>query len=633
MISKNFFILIFFDSILLALAYIFAYVVRFEGQIETNVMSNIKQTIIPLIACKLAVFYFLNLYRGMWRYTGIVDLLNVIKAVLVSSLIIVTFLLMLSRFQGLSRSVFIIDGVFTLVFIGGVRLIIRLTLATSSAPTGRLFSNSKNQPGYKRFIIIGAGDAGEKLCREIYDNPRIKYKIIGFVDDDKNKTGKLIHGIKVLGGVDQLKEIAARESVDEILIAAPSATGKELRRIVEICDSTEIPYKTLPGMGELIDGRVSIKKIRDISYRDLLGRPPVLLENDRIMNFLKNKCVLISGAGGSIGSELCRQICKYQPAFVILFDASEANLYSIQMELKHAVTFVKYRAVLGRVQDKKLVDDVLKKYKPHVIFHAAAYKHVPLVERNPWEGIFSNVLGTDTLVKASLTHDVDRFVLVSTDKAVRPTNVMGASKRVTEKIVQARSNLATKFMAVRFGNVIGSSGSVIPLFRQQIEKGGPVTITHPDITRYFMTIQEAASLILQAFTMGEGGEIFILEMGTPVKIVDMARDLIRLSGREPDVDIEMRYTGLRPGEKLFEELITEGEGIVKTDHEKILVLRNGKQGENTNAKCSRFNESDFLDEKIKELTSIANDHNAKAIRCKLKEIVPDYTMSDDEAVV
>ncbi|MDL1982381.1 MAG: polysaccharide biosynthesis protein [Deltaproteobacteria bacterium] len=630
LISKNLFVLILADMVLLAISYLLAYVVRFEAHIGANELLVIKQTIVPVVLCKLVVFYFFNLYRGMWRYTGIVDLLNVIKAVVVSSLFIITVILMFSRFQGFSRSVFIIDALFSLVLIAGTRLVIRLLLSTT------IFSFNKkgvNSDRHKKMIIIGAGDAGEKVVREIYDNPMMKYKVVGFVDDDKNKAGKQIHGIKVRGNVDDLKEIVKNEGVDEILIAVPSAVGKEMRRIIEICDSTKISYKTLPGMGEIIDGKVSIKAIRDISYKDLLGRHPVQLENDKISEFLKNKCVLITGAGGSIGSELCRQICKYGPSLVVLFDAGESNLYSIQMELKHVVTYLKYRTVLGRIQDKGLVDEVFRKYKPDVVFHAAAYKHVPLVERNPWEAVYSNIVGTNTLVKAAIAHKVGRFVLVSTDKAVRPTNIMGASKRVTEKIVQFHLSGPTKFMAVRFGNVIGSSGSVIPLFRHQIEKGGPVTVTHPEITRFFMTIEEAAQLILQAFTMGQGGEIFILEMGTSVKIVDMARDMIRLSGKKPDTDIEIRFIGLRPGEKLYEELITEGEGIVKTEHEKILVLKNSVSAEGRTSEEVELNSLSGLEEKIRELKALADAHDAKGIKKKMKEIVPEYSMSDDEAVV
>ena len=532
MISRNLFVLVCADMILVAFSYVLAYIVRFEANIPETFQMILKNTIAPIILCKLVIFYFFSLYRGMWRYTSIVDLLNIIKAIMVSSAVIVFVILMLSRFQGFSRSVFIIDAVFSLVFISGIRILIRLFLSTQ-ATTGALPFNFKTRSdnGKKRLIIIGAGDAAEKVVREINDNQAMKVKVIGLVDDDKTKTRKQIHGINILGRIGDLNDIIVKHNVDEILIAIPSANGKKMRKIIEICDSTKIPYKTLPGLGEIINGKISIKAIRDISYNDLIGRAPVRLENDNISKYLKEKCVLITGAGGSIGSELCRQVCKFRPALVILFDASESNLYSIQMELKHNVTYVKYRAVLGRVQDRGLVDSVLKKYKPNVIFHAAAYKHVPLLELNPWEVVFSNIVGTHTLAQGAVKHQVERFVFVSSDKAVRPTNVMGASKRVAEKIIQSQTNGCTRFMAVRFGNVLGSSGSVIPLFQQQILRGGPITVTHPDITRYFMTVEEAAQLILQAFTMGQGGEIFILEMGTPIKIVDMATDLICLSDK------------------------------------------------------------------------------------------------------
>jgi len=622
---KNLVILIMVDMLLLVMSYLLSYMVRFEGSFNITALTAIKYTIIPILLCKLAVFYYFNLYSGMWRYTSIVDLMNVIKSVTVSSLFIVTFILMYSGFRGFSRSVFIIDGVFSLIFIAGIRLLIRMVLSSSYAT-----SNNFDDTQHRKLIIIGAGDAGEKLMREIKDNQNMKYRVVGFIDDDKGKVGKYIHGIKIFGSVDQLGEIVQREAIDELLIAAPSAAGENMRRIVKACESTNIPYKTLPGMGELIDGRVSIKTMRDISYKDLLGRPSVHLENDKILNMLQDKCVLVTGAGGSIGSELCRQICKFKPSLIILLDSSESNLYSIQMELKHLITYLKYRAVLGRVQDTKLLDIVFKKYKPDVVFHAAAYKHVPLVERNPWEAVYSNVVGTDSIIKVALAHKVERFLLISSDKAVRPTNVMGASKRIAEKLLQAQPSDHTKFMAVRFGNVIGSSGSVIPLFFKQIEKGGPLTITHPEITRYFMTIEEAAQLILQAFTMGNSSEIFILEMGIPIKIVDMAKDLIRLSGKKLG-DIEIKFIGLRPGEKLYEELITEGEGIVKTDHNKILVLQNEVHS-NGNHMVGEHN-LDHLNRKIIELKLLAAKHNAKEIKRKIKEIVPEYKMSNDEAVV
>src|SRR5208283_4653021 len=401
---------------------------------------------------------------------------------------------------------------------------------------------------------------------------QLNYRVIGFIDDDPVKQKSLIHRIPVLGDIEKLPDIIKKVDVQEILIANPSASVEQIRRVVEICRSGNIPYKTLPGIGEIIDGRVSVKALRDISYEDLLGRSPVRLDVKNIYNYLDGKTVLITGCGGSIGSELCRQIIKYQPRKLILLDASESNLFSIQMEMQNENYCRNCEAILGQVQDETLMNDIFEKYKPEVVFHAAAYKHVPMLEKNPWQAVTNNIIGSRVVMETAIRHHADRFVLVSTDKAVRPTNVMGASKRVAELIMQCEQKKGTKLMAVRFGNVVGSSGSVIPLFRRQIEHGGPVTVTHPEINRFFMTIPEASQMILQAGTMGNGGEIFILRMGTPVKIADMARDLIRLSGKEPDVDIKIVFTGLRDGEKLYEELITIGEDILPTIHKKVMVL-------------------------------------------------------------
>ncbi|PKN04291.1 MAG: polysaccharide biosynthesis protein, partial [Deltaproteobacteria bacterium HGW-Deltaproteobacteria-9] len=410
----------------------------------------------------------------------------------------------------------------------------------------------------------------------------------------------------------------------------PSASGEQVRRIVDACQHCNATYKILPGIGELIDGRVSIKLLRDINYEDLLGRPPVHLNVKDIRNSLDGKTVLVTGCGGSIGSELCRQVIKYQPGKIILLDSSEPGLFKIQMEIQNKYYFNHCVTILGRVQDEDLIDDIFKKYKPEAVFHAAAYKHVPMMEKNPWQAVFNNIVGSRVVMEMAVKHHVDRFVMVSTDKAVRPTNVMGASKRVTELIMQCQQGNGTRFMAVRFGNVVGSSGSVIPLFRRQILQGGPVTVTHPEVNRFFMTIPEASQLILQAGTMGEGGEVFILKMGTPVKIADMARDLIRLSGKEPDVDIKIVYTGLREGEKLYEELITVGEDILPTDHEMVMVLKSNTyfngSGNLQEAKKSLYRELD-------ELVKIAARHDAKGIKAKLKEILPEYTPQENEGVL
>ena len=617
--NKNFWIMLIGDVILVVAAFVLSYLLRFEFSISTSDFANIKKTIIPIIVCKFIFFYWFKLYRGMWRYTSISDLINIIKATVVSSLTIITGILIFFRFQGFPRSIFVIDAVLTIIFISGSRLAIRLLFASNYSLN--VFNKNLEKKG-RRLLIIGAGDAGEKMLREIRDNAGLKYEIVGFLDDNPNKVGQLIHSTPVLGLISEAKEIVDRENVEEVLIAISSATGKDMKRIVEICKQAKVKCKTIPGVGELIDGRVTIKLIRDVSYEDLLGRKPVHLEKEKIGSYLEGKRVLITGAGGSIGSELCRQIARYNPASLILLDRTEKNLYDIEMDLWRDFSYIKYLPVLGDIRHKVEIEGIFEKYCPEVIFHAAAYKHVPIIEVNPWEAIYNNILGTRNVIETAHDSEIERFVLVSTDKAVNPTNVMGASKRVTELIMQAHKNQGpTKFMAVRFGNVVGSSGSVIPLFKKQIAHGGPVTITHPEVTRYFMTIPESVQLILQAGAMGEGGEIFILDMGTQVKIVDIAKDLIRLSGFEPERDIEIKFIGLRPGEKLYEELIVIGEEIAPTRHKKILVLSH---------KGSVYLQRDDIEKNIGELVMLADARDADGIKSKLREIVPEYMPSGSD---
>ena len=615
--KRNFWIILGIDFFLLCLAYFLSYLIRFEGKIPPEAILNIKHTIWLIIPFKLLVFFNFKLYKGMWRYTSINDLLNLIKATFVSSTVIILAILYFHRFVGYPRSVFIIDAFLTLFFIGGIRLFIRLIhqTATSNIVNTRRFPFFQNmKKGLKRLLIIGAGDAGEKILRELHGNPRLKYDVVGFLDDDPKKHGMQIHGVPVHGYIDQLLDLISKHEVDELLIAIASATRKEMRRIVDLCKETSLKYRIIPGMGELIDGRLTVKAIREVAYEDLMGREPVQLEMEKIGGYLKDKTILVTGAGGSIGAELCRQVARFFPKNLILFDRTENNLYEIEMELQGDFPYLHYVPVLGNVLHQSVLKRVFLKYRPDVVFHAAAYKHVPIMELNPWETIFTNIKGTHSLLEVVKEFEVDRFVLVSTDKAVRPSNVMGASKRVAELLTQcySKSFNPTRFMSVRFGNVIGSSGSVIPLFKRQIERGGPVTVTHPEVTRYFMTIPEASQLILQAGSMGEGGEIFILDMGSPIKILDLARDLIRLSGFEPDEDIEIKFIGLRPGEKLYEELITEGEGVFPTGHEKISVLRK--------APC----DLNWLKAKIDELTVLAGRQDAMGIKRKFKEILPEY---------
>ncbi len=626
--NPKIYLMIFSDVLIFTLSIAIAYLFRFEFSLSPFYIQQIKTVLLWIIPLKIAVFLFSGVYRGMWRYTSIRDFWLLARACLLSTLLILAVILYISGFMGYSRAIFIVDGVLTFLLVGGKLMAIRSYFARYSNLKIREQIFSKVH--HKNVMIIGAGDAGEKILREIFENNQLHYKVIGFIDDDPQKKGRSIHGVPVLGNLGKITTILDKENVHEILIAIPSANGDQIRNIVSACKDCNISYKMLPGMSELIDGSVSIKILRDISYEDLLGRQPVRLDNTGIHGYLQGKTVLITGCGGSIGSELCRQVIKYKPGCLILLDASEMNLFNIQMELENESYFHKCEAVLGQVQDKNLMEDIFRKYKPQVVFHAAAYKHVPMLEKNPWEAVFNNIIGSRIAMDMSIKYNAERFVLVSTDKAVRPTNVMGTSKRVTELIMQSLQGSSTQLMAVRFGNVIGSSGSVIPVFRRQIEKGGPVTVTHPDVNRYFMTIPEASQLILQTAAMGEGGEVFILKMGTPVKIADMARDLIRLSGKEPDVDIKIIYTGLRDGEKLYEELITEGEDILPTGHEKIMVLRSNHHGDEASyLSAIRMK----LESDIEELLKYSLLHNTKAIKKKLQEIVPEYTPQENEAVL
>jgi FlaA1/EpsC-like NDP-sugar epimerase len=559
----------------------------------------------------------------MWRYTSISDLLNIIKAATASSLFIVVLIAFKTRFIGYSRSVFLIDWFLTILFIAGFRLIVRLFFEryTTNESGQRIRPSlvgmlSHNRKNAKKLLIIGAGDCGEKIFREIQNNTSLPYRTVGFLDDNRNKIGRKIHGVPVLGRISEIVAAIKKVNADEALIAIPSATGQQMREIVEHCKDSGIPFKTVPGYGELIDGRVSIKVIRDVAYQDLLGRDTVKLDEKGIGAYIEGNCVMITGAGGSIGSELCRQICRFSPKEVLLYERAESPLYEIELELKRNFSDIRIVPVLGDIQSSDQLLKTFDTHAPRTVFHAAAYKHVPMLEMQPWKAIENNILGTANLVNTVKKFNIDRFVFVSTDKAVRPTNVMGASKRVAEMLIQCQNHdpeSGTKFAIVRFGNVVGSVGSVVPLFRRQIETGGPVTVTHPEVTRYFMTIPEACQLILQAGALcSKLVEIFVLDMGQPVKIADMARDLIRLSGFEPDVNIKIDYIGLRPGEKLFEELITEGEGVVPTSHKKIMTLH----GE----VCSLTQ----INGKIDKLARMVVEQNAEKIKATLKDIVADY---------
>ncbi len=619
---KNFFVILAIDLLLLAGSLYAAHLVRFDFVIDDKTLQTFKKILPFILITKFVCFYFFDLYRGMWRYTSITDLINIIKASTIASLLIISFILFRTRFEGFARSVFVIDWCLTILFISAFRVSVRLYF--------EYFSNDKfwkvvkqillspfikRVSNRKRLLIIGAGDCAEKIFRELRDNARLKYNVVGFLDDNPVKLGQKIHGIPVLGNIKDIKAVARQARVDEMLIAISSATSTQMRTIVARCKESGITFKTVPGMGELIDGRVTINAIREVTYRDLLGREAVVLDEEEIGSHIKGRRVMVTGAGGSIGSELCRQICRFRPELLVLYEIAESPLYEIELELKQSFSYITVIPLLANIQNKHELEKAIKDYKPQIIFHAAAYKHVPMLELQPWKAVENNIVGSLNLMDAAKKFNVERFIFVSTDKAVRPTNVMGASKRVAEMLVQNRNGLSasdTRFIIVRFGNVVGSVGSVLPLFKKQIANGGPVTVTHPDVMRYFMIIPEASQLILQAAAIGKGGEILLLDMGVPIKIDDMARDLIRFSGFEPDEDIMIDYIGLRPGEKLYEELITEGEGIVPTKHEKIMVLK----GTGT--------DQILLNGKINELIQLARDHDGKGIKAKLQEIVPEY---------
>lgn len=608
--NRNFWIMLACDCLLIIVAYYLSFFVRFDGDIPLPHLEIFCETVVWILPLKLVSFFFFDMYKGMWRYFGLHDVFNILKACTASSVAVVIVVLAVFRFVGFSRSVFAIDFILCLMFVGSARLLIRL--AYSPLPSAMHFRN-KRAP-VERVLIIGAGDAGEKLLREIRDNTSLTYDVVGFVDDDPSKWRKTLHGVPVLGPVRDLRRIVEKHQVGQIVIAIPSADAGQMRTIIGYCRATEVPYKTLPSLGDLIDGNVSVSSIREVRYEDLLGRAPVELEMEAIGAYLRGKNVLVTGGAGSIGSELCRQIAAFAPARLIIVELNESGLYDIELRLKERFPGIQTVAVLGAIQDKARMDRIFSRFAPQVVFHGAAYKHVPMLELNPCEAVFNNIMGSKVIMELCLAHGLERCVVVSTDKAVRPTNVMGASKRVTEVLAQcfAREN-QVKFMAVRFGNVLGSVGSVLPLFERQIAQGGPVTVTHPEVMRYFMTIPEASSLILQAGAFGRGGELFVLKMGTAVRIDTMARDLITLSGLQPDLDIQIKYTGLRPGEKLYEELITAGEDIQPTRHKDIMVLRSDQ--------CPPMK---LVQEQIQDLVNLADAHDICGIKKKLCEMVPEY---------
>ena len=600
------------DFILIPIALIGAFLLRFDFMIPSEVFSLLKHYIPILLFTKLTSFAAFGLYRGMWRYTSISDLINIIKASAMGTLLAIAVFALLHGLAGFPKTVLFIDFTLCTILLCLSRASVRIYFSNSNRTDKSSFMTSAIK-SRKKIIFIGAGNSTEKIIREIRDNSDMKYIVVGIVDDDKLKIGATIHGIPILGRINTLSNIEI--PFDEIVICIPTATNEEMRRIVAICKSTEKPYRTVPTFSELIDGKVSMKSVREVSMVDLLGRKEIVLDRYAISSYLYGKKVLVTGAGGSIGSELVRNCLTFDPDLLILLDQSEHNLFNIERECRESSHPVSFQPILGDIRDQTFLERVFSSFRPDVVFHAAAYKHVPMQEEHPWEAILTNIQGTHNLINVSEDYNVNRFVLVSTDKAVNPTNIMGATKRVAEKLIQSKSvDSKVKYMAVRFGNVIGSSGSVIPTFQKQIRNGGPITLTDPAMERYFMSISEAAQLILQTGAMGTGGEIYVLDMGKPVNIKDIAYELIRLSGLEPEKDISIEYIGSRPGEKMFEELKTKEENIVETNHEKIMMMKNGK-GYNW----------DHILEEVSKIVNTVKSYNTSEIITSLQNFIPEYS--------
>lgn len=593
------------DIVLMVLAFFLAFFLRFDFAMDSTERELFFHGLFVVLAIKPLFFVSSGMYRSMWRYASLQDGISIGKVVTLSTLMTSFVLILTQGTQAMPRSIYLLDWFLLFAFVTAARLLWRVYREIYVMP--------RKGVGH-RTLIIGAGDAGNLLLKEIRKQSASPYNVVAFVDDDKEKRGRRLAGVPVLGGLAELGDIISEHSITEVIIAIPSASSEVIKRVVACCRESRICFKTLPRIHDLIDGKISISQVKEVEIEDLLGRDPVMLEFEGIRSYLAGKRVMVTGAGGSIGSEICRQVAGFSPAKLLLFESAETPLYHIEKELIAQFPEIRIVPVIGDVRNLGRVESIFDEFLPQVVFHAAAYKHVPMMEYNPAEAITNNVGGTRVLADVAHRFGVNNFVMISTDKAVNPTNIMGATKRTAEIYVQSLAKSSkTNFTTVRFGNVLGSNGSVIPLFREQIKKGGPVTVTDPQIIRYFMTIPEACQLVLQAGCIGQGGEIFVLDMGEPVRIVDLAEQLIRLSGFTPHEDIEIIFTGLRPGEKLFEELLIEGEGARPTRHGKIRVLQSLEQD-----LCA-------VEERLNVLLDKARNNDVvDLVRC-LQQIVPEFS--------
>lgn len=577
---------------------------RLEG-IPPRYVPGMLAYLVATAPLKAFLLWTFGLPRQSWSSTGVRDLWTVVKCVFLGTGIAFSGVIGLFPWFAFPRSVPLIEGLLALVVLGGVRFGVRIAHERARHPGKKA----------RRVLVVGAGEAGIMIAREMLRHPETGLSPIGFLDDDPVKQRHRFLGLPVLGKLNNLPEVVRKHRIDEVLIAIPSAPGTLIRQVVRMSQEAKVPCRVLPGIYEILSGKVTISQIRPVNLEDLLRREPVRLRTEEISGYLKDRVVLITGAGGSIGREIVRQVARFAPRELLLFGHGENSLFEVEVDLKLDWPGLRYRVIVGDIRDRERLTHVFAHYRPHVVFHAAAHKHVPMMEENPSEAVFNNVLGTKNLVELALEYDVERFVNISTDKAVNPTSVMGATKRVAEYLVQIAAQKAKPnqvFVSVRFGNVLGSRGSVVPLFQKLIARGGPITVTHPEMKRYFMTVSEAVQLVLQAAGLGENGVVYVLDMGEPVSIVELARELIRLSGLKPDEDIKIEYTGVRPGEKLFEETLTAEEGTFASRHEKIFVARSTAPPE------------EVLKMGITRLLEAARTYDGQAIREALRQLVPTY---------
>lgn len=563
--SRHTYLLI-LDLAIAAVSLWVAFVIRFDGAIPENYREMLPLATLVFVIVRVAFYSLAGLYRSLWRYASLYELLAIVLAVGVGSLVLYVVDAVAGLYD-LPLSVYGIEFMTTMLGIGGVRFAVRMR---------RIILFGDRLKDAQRALIVGAGDAGLMLLREFENQPQLGVRVVGFVDDDPAKMQHRIRGIPVRGPRSAIPQLVEALQIDQIIIAMPSAPQPVIQETIALCKQARVQLKILPPIADVIDGKVRAQDVRDVEIEDLLRREPVQTDLDAISNYLEGRRVLITGAGGSIGSELCRQVARFRPSALYLLGHGENSIFEIHNELIEAHPGLEIYPIIEDIQNETCIRRIFERVQPQVVFHAAAHKHVPLMEANPEAAVRNNVFGTRNVAEAAARTGVETFVMISTDKAVNPGNVMGATKRMAELVVQSMAeSSSTRFVSVRFGNVLGSRGSVVPFFKKQIAQGGPVTVTHPEMRRYFMTIPEAVQLVLQAGSIGRGGEVFVLDMGEPVRIVDLARDLIRLSGFEPGRDIEIVFTGIRPGEKLFEELINDGESVRATEHEKIRAL-NGR---------------------------------------------------------